>query len=157
MRRFDRGIQQTCPGTAAIDRMTQRAVANIFQTHSARMPDAAGKTLVFAFPSKSPCHDIPSHFLTPLFKIQTFAGARGHFPSLGNHFLTLGNGKRIFGNVPYACRAPPRMSVMGIIPWIIWLANHPGRARYSVRAVACQPTRSAGRGLPALPVWHHCL
>jgi hypothetical protein len=27
-----------------------------------------------------------------------------------------------------------------------------GRARHSVRAVGCQPTRSAGSGLPALPV-----
>jgi hypothetical protein len=29
--------------------------------------------------------------------------------------------------------------------------NFPGRARHSVRAVGCQPTRSADRGLPALP------
>jgi len=32
-----------------------------------------------------------------------------------------------------------------------------GRARHSVRAASCQSTRSAGRGLPALPVLPNCL
>ena len=34
---------------------------------------------------------------------------------------------------------------------IIQMVDNWGRARHSVRAASCQPARSAGRGLPALP------
>jgi len=33
------------------------------------------------------------------------------------------------------------------------MTNHAGRARHSVRAAVCKPARSAGRGLPALPIF----
>jgi len=35
---------------------------------------------------------------------------------------------------------------------IIQMTNNLGRARHSVRAALCQATRSAGRGMPALPL-----
>jgi hypothetical protein len=38
---------------------------------------------------------------------------------------------------------------------IIQMTNNLGRARHSVRAAGWQSTRSAGRGLPALPVFAH--
>ena len=38
---------------------------------------------------------------------------------------------------------------------IILFTNNLGRARHSVRAAVCKSTRSAGRGLPALPILTH--